>query len=62
MELIFDEAGIVEDKRLGYVIRYCDRAITEYAKADATYLAKDWEGMKAFLRDEFRAQDEVQQR
>ena len=41
MELIFDEAGIIENKRLGYAIQYYNRAITEYVKADATYLAKD---------------------
>jgi hypothetical protein len=44
------------------MIRYCDRAIAEYVKADSSYVAKDWEGMKAFLLEEFRTQDEAQQR
>ena len=49
MDLIFDKVGVTEDKWLGYAIRYYKRAIAEYVKVDATYLVKDWEGLKAFL-------------
>jgi hypothetical protein len=62
MDLIFDEAGIIESKRPGHTVRYCERTIADYIKADTSYAAKDWEGVKTFLLTEFRSQDEVQQR